>query len=324
MNIVANFKSQYKQKLLLGILIYLGTQITVFAQLDTQFSQYMFNKANLNPAAVGEQQMMHAFASYRMQWIGISNAPRTTLVSLNAPFNILKTSHGAGINLINDRSGIFSNVQFDVQYAYKFKVWNGDLSVGANLGFINITCYGDSAKNVESEYHVAEDPAIPNGTKSGTGFDFGVGVYYSDKRTHMGISLLRIPAPTIAFDDNAEFVTKQLLTVMGGYNFQLKKDFQLKPAIMIMSDFVSWQMNINLLLDYKEKYWGGLSYRIQDAVSFLLGIKVLNGLSIGYAYDLPASKIITASHGSHELFLSYEFGLSFGKKDKKYKSVRIL
>ena len=63
---------------------------------------------------------------------------------------------------------------------------------------------------------------------------------------------------------------------------------------------------------------------IQDAVSFLLGIKVLNGLSIGYAYDLPASKIITASHGSHELFLSYEFGLSFGKKDKKYKSVRIL
>ncbi|HPD28143.1 MAG TPA: type IX secretion system membrane protein PorP/SprF, partial [Paludibacteraceae bacterium] len=86
----------------------------------------------------------------------------------------------------------------------------------------------------------------------------------------------------------------------------------------------TWQMNVNLLLDYKEKYWGGLSYRIQDAVSFILGIKVLNGLSIGYAYDLPASKIITASHGSHELFLSYEFGLSFGKKDKKYKSVRIL
>ena len=51
---------------------------------------------------------------------------------------------------------------------------------------------------------------------------------------------------------------------------------------------------------------------------------MLNGLSIGYADDLPASKIITASHGSHELFLSYEFGLSFGKKDKKYKSVRIL
>lgn len=321
---MVRLKSQYKKRLLLGLIFYIGTLTTVFAQLDAQFSQYMFNKANLNPAAVGEQQMMHLFASHRMQWVGIKNAPQTTLVSVNAPFNIRKTKHGAGINLINDKAGIFSNLQVDLQYAYKFKVWNGDLSVGANIGFINITCYGDSAKNVESEYHVADDPAIPKGTKSGIGLDLGLGVFYSDKNTHMGISLLRIPAPTIEFDENAEFVTKQLFTVMGGYNFKLKNNFQLKPAIMVMSDFTAWQMNVNLLLDYKEKYWGGLSYRIQDAVSFILGIKVLNGLSIGYAYDLPASKIITASHGSHELFLSYEFGLSFGKKDKKYKSVRIL
>ncbi len=51
----------------------------VLAQFDGRYSQYMFVKTFYNPAAVGEQQLMKVLAAQRLDWIGIKNAPRTTL-----------------------------------------------------------------------------------------------------------------------------------------------------------------------------------------------------------------------------------------------------
>jgi len=77
-------------------------------------------------------------------------------------------------------------------------------------------------------------------------------------------------------------------------------------------------------MEYDNKYWGGLSYRIQDAVVFMAGINIAGGLSIGYSYDLPTSKIITVSSGSHEIMLVYSFEYVFEKRTSKYKSIRLL
>lgn len=47
-------------------------------------------------------------------------------------------------------------------------------------------------------------------------------------------------------------------------------------------------------------------YENIDAVILLLGYKY-NQLSIGYSYDITVSKLMGASHGSHEVSLIYEF-----------------
>jgi len=309
----------------LSLLLYFVINTSVWGQFDAQVTQHMYNKTITNPSAVGEQQMIEIFGLQRLQWIGIDNAPRTTVFSVHSPFTVGTTQHGGGVQFINDEFGIFSNQRFALQYAYKLKLGEGKLSVGTSIGFSNIVFKGDSIHLVESDYFTpAQDPALPTTSVSGMGFDLAVGVYYSTRDWYAGMSVLHLPQTSIELGDVGDFFTKRLYTLSGGYNVTLyNPDYKLKTSGLIITDLVSWNPNVALLLDYKDKYWGGLSGRL-DAISFLLGIKVLNGLTIGYAYDLPITTIIKASHGSHEICLGYEFNLVFDKKNKKYKSVRIL
>ena len=89
------------------------------------------------------------------------------------------------------------------------------------------------------------------------------------------------------------------------------------------TDFATWQCELGSTIQYKEKYWGGLGYRFQDAIIFQVGMQLANGLTIGYAFDLPISSMIYTSVGSHELSLSYSFKIEFSKK-QTYKSIRHL
>ena len=278
-----------------------------------------------NPAAIGEQELMKMMVAQRLDWIGIKNAPKTTLFTVNTPFKIGKTHHAAGIQFVNDMFGVFANQQINAQYAYKFKFQYGTLSIGANIGVLNLICYGDSIKMVESDYHTENDPAIPQGTQSGVGFDLSAGVYFSNTTWFAGISMLHIPGANIKLGEICDFKIHQTITTVGGYNIKLSNNnYQLKPSVLFYTDFVSWQAQISLLLDYKNKYWGGLAYSIQDAVSFLFGAEIIDGLQIGYCYDIPASSMIQATHGSHELYLSYDFNIFKPKYNQKHKSIRLL
>ena len=295
------------------------------AQFDGIYSQYMHIKHFYNPAAIGEQELMKMMVAQRLDWIGIKNAPKTTLFTVNTPFKIGKTHHAAGIQFINDIFGVFANQQINAQYAYKFKFDYGTLSIGANIGVLNLICYGDSIKMVESDYHTENDPAIPQGTQSGIGFDLSAGIYFSNATWFAGVSILHAPSANIKLGDKYDFQINQAMTAVGGYNIKLSNpDFELKPSALLYTDFISWQTQISLLLDYKNKFWGGLAYSIQDAISFSFGMEVIDGLQFGYCFDLPTSSMIRATHGSHELFLSYDFNIFKPKYNQKHKSVRLL
>ena len=295
------------------------------AQFDGIYSQYMHIKHFYNPAAIGEQELMKMMVAQRLDWIGIKNAPKTTLFTVNTPFKIGKTHHAAGIQFINDIFGVFANQQINAQYAYKFKFDYGTLSIGANIGVLNLICYGDSIKMVESDYHTENDPAIPQGTQSGIGFDLSAGIYFSNATWFAGVSILHAPSANIKLGDKYDFQINQAMTAVGGYNIKLTNpDFELKPSVLLYTDFISWQTQISLLLDYKNKFWGGLGYSIQDAISFSFGMEVIDGLQFGYCFDLPTSSMIRATHGSHELFLSYDFNIFKPKYNQKHKSVRLL
>jgi len=310
----------------LAIGVLLCSPVLVFAQFDAQVTQFMFNVQGYNPAAIGEQQMMKVFGMQRLQWVGMKNAPSTTDFSLDAPFKIKKTYHAVGVNFQNDAFGLFVNQRVGFVYAYKQKIGEGFLSIGTRLGFANMTVKGDSAYIPSGgSYHNQNDLEVPKSKESDIGFDMDVGVYYSHSNFDIGFSVMHLTEPMIAWGENSEFFFSRTYILSGGYKFKFPNpNYTIKPAMLIKTDFVSWQMDVNLLMEYKTRFWWGVSYRIQDAVSLLAGLRVLNGLMIGYSYDLPTSKIIKTSSGSHELFLSYEFKLDIERKNSKYKSVRFL
>lgn len=308
----------------------------VRAQFDPQVGQYMFMQSTYNPAAVGEGDLMRVYGSHRMQFTGIMDAPMTTYFSFSSPFVVGKTQHAAGVRFMNDRFGLFSNQSLHAGYAYRFKLGKGYLSVGADLGFINLSFAVDSVnlKDVaelvqEHAYHNATDNAIPessgqNGV-SGMGFDMGVGVYYATSTWWAGVSYGHVTQPVLEWSDQTEVSVRGTFYAAGGYNWRLRdKKWVLMSSAMLQTDFVGWDVNLTMLAQVNNRYRFGLGYRIAGSVNILLGMDIIDGLQLGYTYELPANGLIRESYGSHELYLAYGFNILKPKRTNRYKSVRYL
>ncbi len=316
-----------KQKKWVFLLSLLLVSIAMNAQFDAQFNQYWYDHTVENPAAVGERQMMQVSLLQRNQWIGIKNAPITTLLSVNAPFKMRKhnAAHGVGLQFKSDVLGIFANQYITAEYAYKFQLGKGVFSVGTNVGAVNIICYGDSVRLVESEYHTANDPAIPTGKKSGVGFDLGLGLWYSGENWHAGLSATHLPKIKIHLGENTIFRISPMYMASGGYDFKLKSpDYRIKTSALVSTDLRTWDFHATALLSYQEKYWGGLSGR-RNGLGVVFGTNFFKGLTLGYTYELPlGNRMLRFTSGSHEVYVGYEFNFMGGRGDQSYKSVRYL
>lgn len=316
------------KKVVLSLLLLLICIGSAYSQFDAQLSQYMFHNSSFNPAAVGENEMIQITGQHRIQWLGIPNAGRTTIFSINTPFKLKNSNHGAGIRFINERIGQFTNQTAHLQYAFKKKLNDGVLSIGTDLGFVSLGFNGgDSIHPISiGEYHdLSNDPEIPNTGVTGMSFDLGLGAFYSSPALYAGISYLHLNNPVIRWGDFSEFKQNSSLFITGGYNWEVPDTkYVFKPSTLFKTDFNTLQLDVTARMEYDDKYWGGLTYRIQDAVVFLAGINISGGFSLGYSYDLPTSKIITVSSGSHEILFLYSFEYIFGKRTSKYKSIRIL
>jgi len=317
------------KKVVLSVLLSLFCVGNAFSQFDPQFSQYMFNLTAFNPAAVGESGMIQITGQHRIQWVGITNAPRTTVFSINSPLKIGNNLHGIGLQFFNDKVGGFVNQSAHVEYANKKPLGSGVFSVGADVGFVSVGFNGDSVaahKITIGTYHdLFSDTEIPTSNVSGMSFDMNIGVFYSTPLYYAGVSYSHLNSPTISWNDKSSMSLKGALFLTGGYNYTLlDSKYVFKPCGLIKTDFSTFQLDLSTRLEYNNKYWGGIAYRIQDAVSLLAGINIAGGLSIGYSYDFPTSKILLASSGSHEFTLVYSFEYIFKKGSSRYKSIRIL
>lgn len=315
--------------LLLGLL----SGIAASAQFDPQMGHYMFMPTAYNPAAVGDGDLMKVAGLHRMQFVDIPNAPMSTWFSFSSPFVIGKTHHGAGIRFLNDKYGLFTTQSLYAQYAYRQKLGKGYLSIGAEVGFVNLGFQGDSVNlgKMGDDYHEANDEAVPTGSKSGMKVDLSVGLYYSTPIWWVGGSYSHLLQPTVDLSDGADGMQKEVrlvgtMYITGGYRFRLKdyKEWVLTPSAMVMSDFASWDVNVTLMCDYKDRYRWGLGYRIAGSVNILLGVDIISGLQLGYSCELPTNKLLLESYGSHELYLAYGFDILKPKRTNKYKSIRYL
>lgn len=306
----------------------------LYSQYDALIGQYMFMQASYNPAAVGDGDLMRVYGSHRMDFTGIEGAPMTTTVSFSSPFVIGKTRHGAGVKFVNDRFGLFSNQGFYVDYAYRFNLGKGVLSIGVDLGLMNLSFAVDSVDlgGGQDDYHTETDNALPQisggGSEkgaSGMGFDMGAGVYYSAPNWWLGVSYAHLTQPKLQWDDRTDIAVRGMMYIAGGYNWQLRnKDWMLLPSAMVQTDFRGWDVNISMLAQLQNRYRFGVGYRIAGSVNLIVGMDIINGLQLGYTFELPANGLIRESYGSHELYLAYGFNILKPKHTNKYKSIRYL
>lgn len=318
-----------KTKRIVLLIFSIACTLPAFSQFEAQLSQYMFHPATYNPAAIAEGGMINVTGQHKIQWLGMPGAPQTTFFTINAPFKLSKTvTQGLGIRFLNDKIGAFTNQSAGLQYSFKKNLGKGVLSLGADVGFVSVGFIADSVKksDINSEYHdFSGDMTIPAADENGMNLDLSFGAFYSAPKYYGGISYVHLNAPAVKLGEKSIFNVHGVMYLTGGYDAAFANPkLLLRTSTLFKTDFTTWQAELSSRLEYDKRFWGGLSYRYQDAVIVLAGLNLTNGFTLGYAYELPTGKMLTVSSGSHELLLSYSFAFDMSKNKNKYKSIRIL
>jgi type IX secretion system PorP/SprF family membrane protein len=297
-------------KKLLTLPLFLVLALWCEAQQLALYSQYMVNDYVMNPAIGGRHDYFEAMSANRYQWIGITDAPRTYILSVNGPG---KRKHiGLGGYLFTDIVGPTRRIGCDFTYAYHAQLNdNVKLSLGLSAGILQFAVDGSKIT-----LHDPVDLVISNGYQSVLLPDFGTGFYLYGPNWWIGSALPQIYPAKIKFFDYSTDAQGKLAThsyTMGGYKFHLGDDFILEPSFLVK--YVKpapVQLDLGLRCIYKEKIWVGGTFRTMDAFSLMAGYTYQENLSFSYSYDITTTNIKNYSSGTHELVLSIRFGKKEG------------
>jgi type IX secretion system PorP/SprF family membrane protein len=300
-----------KTKLVLFLLLLSGV---VSAQQDAQFTQYMYNTININPAYAGTRESMSVFALHRTQWVGLEGAPVTNTASINTPINGSKI--GLGVSVVNDKIGPSDENNIAVDFSYtintseRYKLSFG-LKASANLLNIDFTRLNLYDKNDYSFDTNIDNKFSPN---------IGAGLYLHSDNTYVGLSIPNL-LETQHFDRYAgiganSHVAKERMNyyLIAGHVFDLSADVKFKPSIltkMVQGAPLQVDLSANFLIN--DKFTAGVAYRWSAAMSALVGFQVSDSWFIGYSYDMETTKLANYNSGSHEIFLRYELFNSYSK-----------
>lgn len=295
-----------KKKLLLYIVTF--GSLSTYAQQDSQYTQYMYNTININPAYAGSRGALSIFALHRDQWIGLDGAPRTNAVSVNTPIN--NSSLGVGVSLVNDKIGPVNQNDISTDLSYTIptsETWKLSFGIKATANIFNL----DVSKLNPVDQN---DPQFQN-SQSDFSPNVGAGVYWHSDKAYLGLSVPNF-IQTNRYNDNDVAIYKDKINYyfMAGYVFDFSYDVQFKPALLTkMVEGAPLQLDVSANVLFFQKFTLGVAYRWSAAVSVMAGFQVTDGLFVGYGYDSETTNLRHYNSGSHEIFLRYEIFKNNGK-----------
>ncbi len=292
-------KIQHKIKKIGISLLAVGCFTQMQAQQDPQFTQYMYNTNNINPAYAGSRGVLSVFGMYRTQWVGLDGAPKTANVSVSTPLG--ESGLGLGVNFTNDRLGAMAenNISVDLSYAVDL---NRDYKLAFGLkGTANLLDVDYTKLNI---FHPVTELNINNKFTP----NLGAGIYlYSDK-AYLGFSIPNF-LTTDRYDDNDVETLRQKAHYyfMGGYVFDLSRDVKFKPAFLAKAvEGAPLQVDLTANFLIVDKFTVGAAYRWDASVSALAGFQINDNLFIGYSYDADTTSLKNYNSGSHEIFMRFD------------------
>lgn len=279
------------------------TGITGFAQQDSQYTQYMYNTINVNPAYAGSRGVMSIFGLHRTQWVGLDGAPVTNTASINTPIN--NSNLGLGVSFVNDRIGptnentISTDLSYTVNTSETYKLSFG-IKATANLFNLDINKLNLAPGQIA-------DPSLNNLDNQFTP-NLGAGVYFHSDQTYVGLSVPNF-FETTRYDDNSVAINKERMNfyLIGGHVFDLSYNLKFKPAMMVkVTEGAPLQLDVSANFLMMDKFVLGAAWRWDAALSAMAGFQINDGLYVGYGYDMETTRLNNYNSGSHEIFLRFE------------------
>jgi type IX secretion system PorP/SprF family membrane protein len=301
---IRNMKLKF---LLFGILLISSVG---FSQQDAQYTQYMYNTSNINPAYTGSRGVLSILAMHRTQWVGLDGAPTTNTFTAHMP---VSKKVGLGLSFTNDELGPSEENTISGDFSYSIPTSdNYKLAFGlkATANFFNVDFTKLNAFNptdpINDKRDNIDNRFFPN---------VGAGVYWYSNKLYLGLSVPYL-LETKYYDNDIQFVASERshIHAIAGYVFNLNSDLKFKPSVLLKAvNGAPLQADLSANFLFNEKFTLGAAYRWSAAWSALAGFQISDAWLIGYAYDRDTTRLGNFNSGSHEIFLRYELVKKYNK-----------
>tara|TARA_A100001037_G_scaffold110405_1_gene100682 strand:- start:173 stop:1117 length:945 start_codon:yes stop_codon:yes gene_type:complete len=281
----------------------------VSGQQLPQVTQYMINNYAINPAVSSMYDYYQLKTTVRNQWVGMPNAPTTTLLSIYGKQN---ANVALGAILFNDQVDITGRVGGSVSYTYDFSLTdNMNIAFALAAGFtqFKMDLTGASAQDLGdiNQLNVIEE-AVPDAT-----FGFNL---YTDK-WYFGIAIPQLLGYTINTADQDKLrqfnipepsgSLERHYFAHGAYNFEFSPYFSLEPSFLVKYIAGITQMDFGIKGIYDDMLWGGMNYRNNGDLAGLVGYSFQDRYEIGYAYEMVNSELKVFAPVTHEFVIGIKF-----------------
>ncbi len=288
----------------LYVLIFILVASTVSAQQVTQYTQYQMNHFGINPALAGIKPCVDMRLGYRKQWLGLEGAPTTAFANVNGRIPMkkhpmFKGIHGVGAMVETDETGPTGRTVLMLAYAYhqrlRGKLW---ASVGIFAGFQQYRF--DISRVTVPNYN---DPALAASQSVMLIPDISPGVWLYHDDYYGGIVLRQVIRKNLNPIGMNSTLTHHWM-VEAGKRFKRFKGPTYTPSVMLkFAPMSTPDIDINLLVEFRNQFQVGASYRYTDAIAAMFKVKFLRYFSLGYSFDFTTSRLRVASSNTHEIML---------------------
>ena len=280
------------------------------AQQLPQITQYMNNNYAINPAVAGMYDYYQVNTSIRNQWVGINDAPRTTIISIYGKHS---DNVGFGGTVYNDNTGPTSRSGGSASYTYALSLTGKiKLSLALQGGF---TQFKIIKNNIS--FQDKNDPLMFGGDVVRTLPDATFGLNLSGENWYIGAAIPQLLSSELKLmdDDFARiyYTTSQNgklashIYVLGSYTYNVSSAISIEPSFLLKAVAgAKTQIDCGIKSEYKELFWLGMNYNMNNdlsSIAALLGYNINERFNIGYSYGIPSSATSQYYSGSHEFML---------------------
>jgi type IX secretion system PorP/SprF family membrane protein len=299
------------------LLVFVSLQCAVHAQQFPVVSQYMQNPVFLNPGATSADGKSKVQLMHRSQWTGYDTyddasgaAPQLQLLTAairlknytDSTINLRR--HGVGAVVMRSKAATLTTMEAKLSYAYHLPITRkSTLALGVQAGM-----QYQSIDYAKFRVLHPDDIWLPEQGRQTEGRPvLTVGLWYEHENYYIGLATDGItdsPFDELGVNPNRNW------TFTTGYHFTTgTKDWKLTPSLMALSNSEEYLLAAGVTATYHDIFWGGLTYRHEEAASAMLGIGLLEKkrLRFSYAIDYVTGDAAIKSNSSHEVMIGYRW-----------------
>jgi type IX secretion system PorP/SprF family membrane protein len=279
--------------------------LQLLGQMFPLSDHYVYDALGINPAFAGCHDALSGTISYRNQWVGFKDAPKSYMLSIHTPVD--NDRIGLGLLIEKNSIGIFKETSFMGNYAYRMELRDGKLALGLGFG---VTVYNIAWNELDATD--ADDIQLMNTPTSAVLPSFSLGTYYYTKKYFIGISLPLFLSHELDNSTGNYKISNNFsgcnYFFTGGYEVGISPQVKLLPSLLIKyhpNNVI--QIDYNAQINLKDRIWLGIGYRSRDMLVGMLQCQLNYQLRLAYSYDFDLGSIERYENGSHEIVLNYLF-----------------